>query len=134
MTGVRYVIAIRAASIAASKQCDEERAATIGIGDSPWRPNSASSRSACSVFVGIGRRPRALDVDDHHRQLEHHGQPRRLGLQVHPGSARPGHAGSPANAAPSATLAAAISSSACRVITLKFLRPRELVEQLGGGA
>ena len=49
---MRYFSAMRAASIAASKQCDGLYAATIGSGDSPWRPYIASSRSACSVLVG----------------------------------------------------------------------------------
>ena len=44
--------AIRAASIAASKQSAGERGATIGTGASPLRPNIACSRSACSVLVG----------------------------------------------------------------------------------
>ncbi len=53
MTGVRYVTAMRAASMAASKQCAGELAAMIGMGDSPCRPYIASSRSAASVFVGM---------------------------------------------------------------------------------
>ncbi len=52
MTGVRYLRAMRAASIAATKQCDGEYAATIGRGDSEGRPNIAMSRSAASVLVG----------------------------------------------------------------------------------
>ena len=38
-----------------------------------------------------GEAPRALDVDDHHRKLEHHGKTQGLGLQIHAGSARPRH-------------------------------------------
>ena len=49
---MRYVVAIRTASSAASKQSAGERGATIGTGASPLRPNIACSRSACSVFVG----------------------------------------------------------------------------------
>ena len=52
-TGVRYLSAIRTASIAASKHCDGLDAATTGTGLSPFRPNSTISRSACSGFVGI---------------------------------------------------------------------------------
>jgi len=37
-TGVRYLIAIRAASIAASKQFPGVEAATTGTGDSAFRP------------------------------------------------------------------------------------------------
>src|SRR5262245_31382763 len=51
-TGVRYLTAIRAASIAASKQPDGVDGAMIGSGDSPWRPYIAASRSDCSVLVG----------------------------------------------------------------------------------
>ena len=47
-----YVRAMRAASMAVSKQSDGVRAATIGIGDSPWRPYMAIIRSAASVLVG----------------------------------------------------------------------------------
>ena len=50
---MRYLSARRAASTATSKQCDGERGATIGSGASPWRPNIASSRSVCSVLVGM---------------------------------------------------------------------------------
>ena len=52
-TGVRYLIAIRAASIAASKQPDGVEAATTGTGDSEFRPKRTMSRSACSGFVGM---------------------------------------------------------------------------------
>ena len=64
-TGVRYLSAIRAASIAASKQSPGVDAATTGTGDSALRPNSTISRSACSGFVGMpGRGAGALDVED----------------------------------------------------------------------
>jgi hypothetical protein len=49
---VRYVVAMRTASMAASKQSPGERGATIGTGASPLRPNIACSRSDCSVLVG----------------------------------------------------------------------------------
>ena len=51
-TGVRYVMAILAASIAAKKQSDGDCGATMGTGASPLRPNMACRRSDCSVFVG----------------------------------------------------------------------------------
>ena len=38
ITGVRCVIAMRAASIAESKQFEGVQAAITGRGDSPWRP------------------------------------------------------------------------------------------------
>ena len=43
---------MRAASTATSKQSDGDRGAITATGDSPLRPNSACSRSACSVLVG----------------------------------------------------------------------------------
>ena len=49
---MRYFSAMRAASMAAKKQSLGLWAATIGSGDSPWRPYIASSRSAASVLVG----------------------------------------------------------------------------------
>ena len=49
---MRYVVAMRTASIAARKQSAGVFGATIGTGDSPLRPNIAWSRSACSVLVG----------------------------------------------------------------------------------
>src|SRR4051812_49825015 len=52
MTGVRYLVASRAASITAVKQSAGDWAATTGNGASPLRPNIACSRSDCSVFVG----------------------------------------------------------------------------------
>ncbi len=52
ITGVWYETAMRAASSAVSKQSDGERGARIATGDSPLRPYSACSRSACSVLVG----------------------------------------------------------------------------------
>src|ERR671930_2358084 len=53
ITGVRYFTAIRAASSAASKQLPGVELATMGIGDSPWRPNIAVNRSEASFLVGI---------------------------------------------------------------------------------
>ena len=47
-----YRVAMRTASIAVSKQSEALRAATTASGDSPFRPQSACIRSACSVFVG----------------------------------------------------------------------------------
>ena len=50
---MRYFTAIRTASTAASKHSPGVAAATIGSGDSPWRPYIAISRSPCSVLVGM---------------------------------------------------------------------------------
>ncbi len=51
-TGVRYLTAMRAASMATSKQCEGVMGATMGTGASPCRPNMAWRRSDCSVLVG----------------------------------------------------------------------------------
>ncbi len=62
---------MRAASIAAWKQCAGLYAATIGSGDSPWRPYIAMQQVGRLGLGGQpGRRPAALDVDDEERQLE----------------------------------------------------------------
>ena len=50
---MRYLSAIRAASMAASKQPPGVEAAITGTGDSAFRPHIESRRSACSGFVGI---------------------------------------------------------------------------------
>src|SRR5688572_17008521 len=52
ITGVMYLSAMRAASSEAQKHEGGEYDATIGTGDSPWRPYIAWSKSDCSVFVG----------------------------------------------------------------------------------
>ena len=62
---------MRAASIAASKQCAGLYAATIGSGASPWRPYIAMQQvGLLGLGRQAGRRAAALDVDDHQRQLE----------------------------------------------------------------
>ena len=87
------VTAIRTASTAASKHWAGVEAATIGSGDSPWRPWIAISRSAASVLVGIPvEGPARWTSIDHQRQLEHDRQADRLGLQVHAGAAGRGDA------------------------------------------
>ena len=66
---MRYLIAMRAASIAAWKHPDGVEAATTGTGDSEFLPNKTMSRSACSGFVGMpvdGAGP--LHVDDDERE------------------------------------------------------------------
>ena len=50
---MRYLVAIRTASSAMSKQSDGVDGASTATGDSPFRPYSAISRSACSVLVGM---------------------------------------------------------------------------------
>ena len=79
---MRYLSAIRTASIAASKQSDGEPAATTGTGDSLLRPYSTISRSACSGFVGIPvDGPARWMSQISERQLEHDREPDRLGLE-----------------------------------------------------
>ncbi len=52
-TGVMYLRAMRAASIASVKHSPGVAGATTGIGDSPLRPKSTWSRSDCSTLVGM---------------------------------------------------------------------------------
>ena len=52
-TGVIHLVAIFIASMAAQKQSAGLCAAMTGMGASPWRPKSATSRSDCSVLVGM---------------------------------------------------------------------------------
>ena len=119
---MRYLIAMRAASSAASKQSLGVAAAITGTGDSEFRPNITPSRSACSGFVG-------MPVDG----------PARCTSTITSGSSSvipspivscfstmPGPLdvetpSEPPNAAPSAAPTAAISSSAWNVRTPKFL-------------
>ena len=119
---MRYFSAIRAASMAASKQLAGLYGATIGSGASPWRPYMAMFRSAASVLVGrpVDGPPRWMSTSTNGSSSD------TARLVVSLFSATPGPdvvvtPRWPANAAPSAMPAAAISSSACRVRTPKFL-------------
>ena len=79
------MIAIRAASIAASKHPAGVEAATTGTGDSEFRPNRTIRRSACSGLVGIPvDGPARWMSTTTMRQLEGHGEPDRLGLEHDP--------------------------------------------------
>ncbi len=119
---MRYLSAIRHASIAASKQSDGEIAATTGTGDSPFRPYITISRSACSGFVGI-------PVDGPARWMSQItsgsssmiARPTVSAFSTTPGPADVVMPSAPPNAAPTAAPAAAISSSAWNVRTPKFL-------------
>ena len=53
ITGMRYFTASLVASIAVVKQSPGVDGAITTTGDSPLRPYSAISRSACSVLVGM---------------------------------------------------------------------------------
>src|ERR671929_2358651 len=115
-TGVRYLIAIRAASSAVSKQFPGVDAATTGTGDSALRPNNASSRSACSGFVG-------MPVDGPARWMSRMtsgsssvtASPIVSCLSTTPGPLDVVTPSAPPNDAPSAAPDAAISSSAWNV-------------------
>ena len=120
---MRYLIAIRAASIAASKHSPGVAAATTGTGDSELRPYMHHQQVA---LLGLRRHPRrragALDVEDQQRQLERDREADRLLLQ-HDARARrtcrrrARRRTTRRRAAPTA----AISSSAWNVRTPKFL-------------
>ena len=121
-TGVRYLIAIRAASSAASKQSDGVAAAITGTGDSELRPKSTLSRSACSGFVG-------MPVDGPARWMSaitsgsSSVTPRPIVscFRTMPGPLEVQTPSEPPKLAPSAAPAAAISSSAWNVRTPKLL-------------
>ena len=120
MTGVRYLIASRVASIATAKQSAGLHAATTGSGDSPFRPNSACSKSPCSVLVGI-------PVDGPARWMSHtisgssRETPRPIvsALSRMPGPDVVVTPSDPPKDAPSAAPTPAISSSAWNVRTPK---------------
>ena len=121
---MRYLSAMRAASIAASKHCDGVDAATTGTGLSPFRPKSTISRSACSGFVGI-------PVDGPARWMSRItsgsssaiARPTVSALRTTPGPADAVTPSAPPNAAPTAAPTAAISSSAWKVTTPNSFRP-----------
>ncbi len=84
ITGMRYFTASLVASIAVVKQSPGVDGAITTTGDSPLRPYSAISRSACSVLVGMpvdGPARWMSQIDQ--RQLDRDREPDRLGLQAH---------------------------------------------------
>ena len=119
---MRYLSAIRAASMAASKHCDGVEAAITGTGLSELRPKSTISRSACSGFVG-------MPVDGPARWMSRitsgsssaTASPTVSALSTTPGPAEVVTPSEPPKAAPSAAPTAAISSSAWNVRTPKRL-------------
>ena len=121
-TGVRYLSAIRAASIAMKKQLPGEEAASTGTGDSALRPKSTIRRSACSGFVGM-----PVDGPARWTSMISSGSssaaasPTVSDLRTIPGPAEVETPSAPPNAAPSAAPTAAISSSAWNVRTPKCL-------------
>src|SRR3990172_544851 len=104
-----YLRAIRAASMTASKASAGVARATIGSGDSPWRPYIAMSRSACSVLVG-----RPVDGPPRCTSMMSMGSSVMMArlivslLRARPGPLVPVTPRWPANEAPSAAPAAAI--------------------------
>ena len=118
ITGVRYLVAIRTASIAVSKQSDGVAGASTATGDSPLRPYRAISRSACSVLVG-------MPVDGPARWMSQMisgsstetASPIVSVLSVMPGPEVVVTPRAPPKAAPSAAPTPAISSSAWKVRT-----------------
>ena len=119
---MRYLSEIRAASITAWKHCDGLEAAITGTGLSPLRPKSTISRSACSGFVG-------MPVEGPARWMSRirsgsssiTPRPTISALSTMPGPAEVVTPSAPPNEAPRAAPHAAISSSAWKVVTPKFL-------------
>ena len=110
------------------------RAATIGSGDSPWRPYIASSRSACSVLVGrpVDGPPRCTSTMQH-RQLEADRRARSpRDLRSTPGPLVRGHRQRARERRADRDAAAAISSSACKRLDAEVLELRQLVQDVGG--
>ena len=122
ITGVRYFTAILAASIATSKQSAGLAAATIGMGDSPFRPNIDCSRSACSVLVGIPvDGPARWMLQTISGSSTETARPTVSAFSTMPGPEVVVTPSEPPNEAPSAEPTAAISSSAWNVRTPKRL-------------
>lgn len=119
---MRYVRAIRAASIAASKQSAGVFGATTGTGASPLRPYMAWRRSACSVLVGrpVDGPPRWMSTISSGSSRET-ARPIVSDLRATPGPDVVVTPSEPPKAAPSAAPMSAISSSAWKVRTPKFL-------------
>jgi hypothetical protein len=109
---------MRAASIAELKQSAGVQAATTGSGDSPWRPYSAISRSAASVLVGmpVEGPARWMSTTTSGSSIAT-ARPIVSAFRSIPGPLVAVTARRPEKAAPSAMLAAAISSSAWIVCT-----------------
>ena len=93
---MRYLRAIRAASIAISKQWPGEVAATTGTGDSALPEHDHEQVGLLRLRRHPGRGPRSLDVEDDERELEGDRKPHRLGLEDDARAARGGDAESAA--------------------------------------
>src|ERR1700682_3074 len=122
ITGIMYFKAIRQASTATQKQSPGVEGARTGIGDSELRPNMAWSRSAFSVLVGrpVEGPPRWMSQITRGSSTMI-ARPIASVLRAMPGPEVVVIANAPEYAAPIAEVMAAISSSAWKVITPKFL-------------
>ena len=113
ITGVRYLVAIRTASSAMSKQSEGVDGASTTTGDSPFRPYSAISRSACSVLVGMPvdgpARWTSMTISGSSRETA---RPMVSALRAMPGPEVLVTPSAPPNDAPSAAPTPEISSSA----------------------
>ena len=119
---MRYLSAMRAASIAASKQSDGDIAATTGTGDSEFRPNRTINRSPCSGFVGIPvEGPARWMSQIRSGSSSMIASPTVSAFSTTPGPADVETPSAPPKAAPTAAPTAAISSSAWNVRTPKCL-------------
>src|SRR5215204_6560279 len=104
--------------MAASKQSPGDFGAITGTGDSPFRPYSACSRSACSVLVGspVDGPPRWTSTTSSGSSSAT-ASPIVSDLSAIPGPDVVVTPSAPPNAAPSAAPTPAISSSAWNVVT-----------------
>ena len=113
-------MAIRNASIAISKHSLGVDGATMGTGHSPFLPNIACSKSACSVLVGKpveGPPLRTFGITTGHSVIT--ARPIASAFRATPGPLVPVRPSEPPQAAPMAMPIAAISSSAWNVFTPK---------------
>ena len=128
---MRYSIAMRAASMAASKQSDGDCGAMTGTGDSPLRPNIACSRSDCSVLVGrpVDGPPRCTStmISGSSRETA---RPIASDLSATPGPDVVVTPSAPPYAAPMAAPMPAISSSAWKVVTPNVWFLAQLVQDV----
>ena len=108
--------------MARAKQSAGDEAASTGSGDSLLRPNIACRRSACSVLVG-----RPVDGPPRWTSMTTSGSSTITArfiaslFNASPGPEVEVMASAPPKAAPIAAQTAAISSSAWKVVTPKFL-------------
>ena len=104
------------------KQSDAVAAARTTMGDSPLRPYIAWFRSDCSVLVGspVLGPPRCTLMTTSGSSVVM-AKPSPSPFKANPGPEVPVMASAPAKAAPMVAVTAAISSSAWKVTTPKFL-------------